>query len=154
MLGFGELCSQPFERRLAAAARFYGDAFAADPKLADDLKASHRYNAACYAALAGCGQGKDADKLDDKEKAQLRRQSLDWLKADLALWAKQARSGQPANRGVVRQTLLHWKEDTDLAGVRADALAKLPEAEREAWKKLWEEVDGLLAKVGAPEKRQ
>src|SRR5262249_12612165 len=30
MLGFAELCGQPFERRLAAAARFYGDAFAAD----------------------------------------------------------------------------------------------------------------------------
>ena len=41
-----------------------------------------------------------------------------------------------------------------LAGVRGDALAKLPEAEREAWKKLWEQVDGLLTKVGAPEKRQ
>jgi hypothetical protein len=27
-------------------------------------------------------------------------------------------------------------------------------AERAAWKKLWEEVDGLLAKMSAPEKRQ
>jgi RNA polymerase sigma factor (sigma-70 family) len=32
----------------AAAARFYADAFAADPKLADDLPASHRYGAACF----------------------------------------------------------------------------------------------------------
>jgi serine/threonine protein kinase/Flp pilus assembly protein TadD len=150
MLGFAELCSQPFERRLAAAARFYGDAFAADPKLADDLKAGHRYNAACYAALAGCGQGKDADKLDDRDKTRLRRLALDWLKADLTLRAKQSQS----DRVVVQQTLRHWKVDADLAGVRGDALAKLPEAEREPWKKLWDEVDGLLAKVGAEGKKQ
>jgi len=29
----------------------------------------------------------------------------------------------------------------------ADALAKLPEAERETWRKLWADVDALLAKV-------
>jgi hypothetical protein len=46
------------------------------------------------------------------------------------------------------------RSNTDLAGVRGDALAKLPEAEREPWKKLWEEVDGLLAKVGAPGKKR
>jgi tetratricopeptide (TPR) repeat protein/tRNA A-37 threonylcarbamoyl transferase component Bud32 len=154
MLGFADLCRQPFERRVAAAARLYGEAFDADAKVADDLRAGHRYNAACCAALAGCGQGKDADKLDDKEKARLRRHALDWLKADLALWAKQAQSGQSAHRVVVQQVLRHWKEDTDLAGVRGDALAKLPEAEREPWKKLWEEVDGVLAKVGASEKKQ
>ena len=45
-----------------AAARFYEEAFAAQPKLADDLGAAHRYNAACAAALAGCGQSKDAGK--------------------------------------------------------------------------------------------
>jgi serine/threonine-protein kinase len=150
MLAFAELCSLPFERRLAAAARFYGDAFAADPKRADDLRAWHRYNAACYAALAGCGRGKDADKLGDKDKARLRRQALDWLKADLALRSKQAQS----DRAAVRQTLQHWKVDTDLAGVRGDALAKLPEAEREAWRKLWEQVDGVLAKVSAEGKKQ
>jgi serine/threonine-protein kinase len=153
MLGLADLCAQPFERRLAAAARFYSDAFAADPKLADDLRAQHRYGAACYAALAGCGQGKDADKLDDTDKARLRRQALDWLMADLTLWAKQAQSDRPADRAGVQQQMQHWKADTDLAGVRGDALAKLPEAEREPWKKLWEEVGGLLAKVGAAEKK-
>jgi hypothetical protein len=39
---------QPF-----AAARWYSEAFAAQPKLADDLNAGHRYEAACAAALAG-----------------------------------------------------------------------------------------------------
>jgi hypothetical protein len=40
--------------------------------------------------------------------------------------------------------------ETGLAGVRGHALAKLPEAEREAWKKLWEDVNGLLVKVDSP----
>ncbi len=51
----------------AASTRWYSEAFAAETKLADDLNTQNRYNAACAAALAGCGQGKDADKLDAKE---------------------------------------------------------------------------------------
>jgi tetratricopeptide (TPR) repeat protein len=66
-----------------AATRLYAAAFAADPKLADDLRAGHRYNAACYAALAAAGQGEDAAKLDAKEHTRLRKQALDWLRADL-----------------------------------------------------------------------
>ena len=42
-----------FADRTAAAARLYADAFAADPRLAEDLAAGHRYNAARAAALAG-----------------------------------------------------------------------------------------------------
>src|SRR5262249_61507251 len=45
-----ELCRR--QGRFAAAARLAAAAFAADPKLADDLKAGHRYHAAGYAALA------------------------------------------------------------------------------------------------------
>jgi serine/threonine-protein kinase len=154
MLGFAELCYLPFERRLHAATRFYGEAFAADPKLADNSKAGYRYNAACCAALAACGQGNDADKLDEKEKARLRRQALDWLQAELAAWAKQAQGDQHTDRSGVWQTLQHWKDDSDLAGVRGDALAKLPEAESAPWKKLWADVDALLATVSVPEAKR
>jgi hypothetical protein len=50
------------------------------------------------------------------------------------------------------QALRHWREDANLAGVRdADALAKLPEAERADWRKLWADVDAVLQKA-APEK--
>src|SRR5262249_53359254 len=52
----------------AAAARFYTAAFAAQPNPAEEL-VKHRYDAACEAALAGCGQGVDAGKLDDAERA-------------------------------------------------------------------------------------
>jgi hypothetical protein len=30
-----------------------------------------------------------------------------------------------------------------IAGVRGDALAKLPEAERQEWQKLWDDVEAL-----------
>src|SRR5437763_2953473 len=49
------------------------------PALAADPRTSVHYNAACAAALAGCGQGKDADQSDEKERGRLRRQALDWL---------------------------------------------------------------------------
>jgi serine/threonine-protein kinase len=72
-----------FENRFAALARIYAEAFAADPKLTK----YHRYTAArvaaetrfpaCAAALAGCGQGKDAADLDDAERARWRLQALE-----------------------------------------------------------------------------
>jgi tetratricopeptide (TPR) repeat protein len=126
----------------------YADAFGADPKLADDLKAGHRYNAACYAALAAAGRGEDAAQLDDKEKARLRKQALDWLRADQTLRTKQLERGQPAERAEAQQALQHWQKDSDLAGLRdAAALAKLPAAERAAWEALWADVATLLKKA-------
>jgi hypothetical protein len=44
----------------------------------------------------------------------------------------------------------HWKEDSDLAGIRDPAvLAKLPQDERTLCQQLWGDVDGLLNKVKA-----
>ncbi len=124
----------------------------ADPKLADDRQAQLRYNAACAAALAGCGKGKDNPPPDDASKVKLRRQALDWLNAELAAWSKMLESGPPQAQPVVASTLKHWKEDSDLAGIRdAAALAKLPQQERAACKQLWGDVDGLLSKVGVRE---
>jgi tetratricopeptide (TPR) repeat protein len=130
-----------------AATGLFAAAFAADPKLADDLKSAHRYNAACSAALAAAGQGEDAAKLE-QQKTRLRKQALDWLRADLALRTKQLGSGQPADRAAVQQKLRHWQQDTDLAGIRDTAmLAKLPAEERAACKKLWADVAALLKKA-------
>jgi hypothetical protein len=131
-----------------AAARLYADAFAADAKLADELKAGHRYNAACHAALAAVGQGEDAAQLGDKERGRLRRQALDWLCADLALRGKQLQTEKPADRAAVRQALRHWQKDADLAGVRdKEALDKLPAEDQKAFTQLWADVAATLKKA-------
>jgi tetratricopeptide (TPR) repeat protein len=138
-----QLC-QRHKKLFAASARWYGEAFAREPKLAEDWDGQHRYEAACAAVLAGCGQGNDADKLDTKERARLRRQALDWLRADLKEY-RQAMEKSAGKAGpAVAQRMQHWLQDADFAGVRGPAsLAQLPEAERQEWQKLWQEVEAL-----------
>jgi serine/threonine-protein kinase len=142
-LALAQMCSDT--KRHAAAVRFWADALAADPKLGDDRQAGHRYSAACAAALAGSSQGTDDPKPDDAARARLRGQALDWLKAELAAWARVLDAGDAQARSVVARDLRHWQADSDLAGVRDhDALAKLPADERRAWEALWKDVDALL----------
>jgi tetratricopeptide (TPR) repeat protein len=149
-LALGQLCQQ-YKHRYVAAARLYADAFAADPKLAADLRQGHRYNAACAAAQAAAGQGEDAKNLPDKVSIMFRRQALTWLRADLAAYTKLVEGGNAPAKQAARQRLEHWQKDADLAGLRdAEALAKLPEAEREAWRGLWADVQALLDRVPAP----
>jgi Tfp pilus assembly protein PilF len=144
-LSLGQMCYDT--KRFAAAARFWGEALVTEPTLGDDRRAGHRYNAACVAALAAAGQATDDPKPDDAARAMLRVQALDRLKAEFAAWEKMLDSGDAQARPVVAQTLQHWKVDPDLAGVRdAEALARLPESERVAWRSLWSEVDALLAR--------
>src|SRR5262249_25493380 len=143
-LGFAQLC-QIHHQRHAAAAHFYTEAFAEQPALAANLKAGHRYNAACAAALAGCGQGKDSSTIDDKEHARLRREALDWLRADLDAWRRLLDKEPDKVRPVIVQQMQHWLADPDFAGVRGPAaLAGLPEAERPAWRRLWVDVAETL----------
>jgi tetratricopeptide (TPR) repeat protein len=148
-LGLAGVCHG--KQLLHASARLYADAFAIDHKLADDMRAGHRYNAACYAALAAAGQGEDTAKLDEKERTRLRQQARDWLRADLALRGKQLESGQPADRAAVQQALRHWHQDSDLVVIRdAAALAELAAEERAACEQLWADVAALLKKAEAP----
>jgi hypothetical protein len=138
----------------AAAARFYTDAFGARPNLADDLHRQLRYNAACAAALAGSGHGKDAGQTDEKERGRLRRQALNWLRADLSAYRRLLEKEPDKARPIVQQRMQHWQQDKDFAGVRGEeALAKLPEPERREWEKLWTEVDALLQQASQPAKK-
>jgi serine/threonine-protein kinase len=138
-LQVAELCS--IKKQYAAAARLYAGAFVANAQFADDLKASHRYNAACFAAQAAAGQGADAADIDANDRTYLRQQALDWLRADLAAWAK------ARDRALQQRTLQHWQHDPDLASVRdQEALAKLPATERQAWTTFWSDVANLLQK--------
>ncbi len=137
-----------YEMKLfAAAARFWGDAVEANPELAEDRQAQHRYNAACAAALAGGGQGQDDPPPDETAKAELRRRAHAWLEGELDTWSAVLRREEmsPPSKAQVSQALRHWKRDPDMAGVRApDALAALPEPEHAGWHSLWARVDRLL----------
>jgi tetratricopeptide (TPR) repeat protein len=139
---------QEHKKLYAAATRFYAAAFAAEPKLANDVDVESRYSAACAAALAGCGRGEDAAHVSEVERARLRRQALDWLTADLGVWASRAETA--AERSEVRREMAHWQTDPDFAGVRGDALAKLPKTECLAWQKLWADVNALLKRCDEP----
>jgi serine/threonine-protein kinase len=148
-LDLAQLCV--YKKQYAVAARFFRDAFAAEPKRAEAVPEATRYNAACAAALTGCGQDKGADKLDDKERAHWRRQALDWLRQDLAWWGKALNKGGAQTNAQAQMWLRHWQTDGDLAGVRAkDALARLPDEERRQWKKFWSDVDALLQRASQP----
>jgi hypothetical protein len=130
------------------ASRLFDNAFFDNNDLANDLNSWNRYNAACSAALAAGGLGINADKLDDKERLRLRKQALDWLRADLDLWTKHIAGAKPQDRQPWTTPLKHWQEDTDLIGVRdAKELEKLPADEREGYQKLWAEVAELLKKT-------
>ena len=132
------------KQRNRDAVRFYEEAFASQPA----HRAVHRYDAACRAALAGCGRDKGSDKLDDKERARLRSLALDWLRADLEARGRLL-DKEPARAAAnVAATLQQWLVDAGLGGVRGpQALAKLPEAERPTWQKLWKDVAYLLKRA-------
>ena len=145
-----QLARRAYDKALhATAARLWGEAVAAEPKLGDDRVAQHRYNAACAAALAASGRGKDDPPPDDAARKRLREQALGWLRAELTAWKKVAITAGPGDRPLVASTLTQWKTDADLAGVRdATALTQLPEGERKGWQALWADVDSLSRKVG------
>src|SRR5262249_48085720 len=85
-LALAKLCQEPYKQLYRASARLYRDAFASEPKLSEDVGTGNRYNAACTAALAGCGQGKDGATLETEERHRLRGQALAWLRDDLSAW--------------------------------------------------------------------
>ncbi len=96
--------------QFVAAVRGFSAAFAADPKLVEGAS-QDRYRAACAAARAGCGEVKDADGVDETERARLRRQALDWLRAELGAIRGLLEKGPDANRPAVSQQLQHWLGD-------------------------------------------
>jgi tetratricopeptide (TPR) repeat protein/serine/threonine protein kinase len=144
-LAVARLCY--FQKRYQAAARFYARGFAASPALANDLNKQHRYDAACSAARAACLKGEGAASLD--ERARLRKQALDWLRADLAVYARLTDEGNAQNRTAVQHRLRRWQQDPDFASVRGtQTLARLPKDERLAWQKLWADVAATQDRAG------
>jgi serine/threonine-protein kinase len=134
------------KRLTATAAGFYEAAFSAQGALADDLATADRFDAACAAALAGCGVGEDVAALSGDKRATLRKQALDWLTADYNAWAERHRLAKPGQRTVVVTAVRSWQRNDDLAGVCGEqALARLSADERRAWQTLWAKVATLAA---------
>jgi serine/threonine protein kinase/tetratricopeptide (TPR) repeat protein len=108
-------------------------------------------NGAYAAALAGCGQGEDGSKLDADERARLRDQALAWLWAGLS-GLRQQIDKEPGNAHPgIREGMERRKQAPAFAGVRgAEALAKLPEAERRMWEEVWTEIDELERRAAGP----
>ena len=76
------------------------------------------------------------------------KQALQGLRADLAAWGKRLDNDADKARPVVQGKMTHWQQDTGLACVRdSKALEKLLPDERDAWQKLWKDVDSQLAKA-------
>jgi hypothetical protein len=83
----------------------------------------------------------------------LRAQALGWLRAGLDAWSQAADKGSPQARAQVQRTLTHWHKDAALAGLRdPDALAKLPQTERQAWRTFWADADALLKRTAPAER--
>ena len=148
-IDYADLCYA--KRLFAAAAGFSEQALAESPELADAPNSETRYNAACSAALAGCGQGEDRDSLDEAARQRWRRQALDWLRAELAQCANAFATSQPDARPSLLSRLRDWQRDRDFAGVRdEESLAKLSDAEQQSWRESWAEVQTLIEKAAIP----
>jgi serine/threonine-protein kinase len=167
------LANCQFRELYGAATRLFADAFAADPGLAEELikdcldraargdeqpigrleelNTECRYPAARSAALAGCGLGADASQLSEADRTRFRNQAREWLKSDLAVWAKALDGSSRATRVRAKKMLTQWRADPDLAGLREPSgLEKLTADEREECLALWNEVDTLLSRTIGP----
>jgi serine/threonine-protein kinase len=132
------------KRLPTTAAELYTLALTAQPSLADDLEAAHRFQAARAAALACCGKGADAEQLDEQRRSRLRQQALQWLTAEYDAWAEWHRTRKTADRSAAVTHVRFWQGHADLAGVRDKvALARLPAEERQAWQAFWDKVAEL-----------
>jgi serine/threonine protein kinase/Flp pilus assembly protein TadD len=108
---------------------------------------------ACLAA-ACAGIGDTNNLLDADESAAIRGQALKWLQSHVAArrerLKKEAGKPLPDLAGEIR----YWLKESDFYGVRGEAaLAKLPEAEAQEWRKLWEDVAELARQPKAVEQR-
>jgi tetratricopeptide (TPR) repeat protein len=146
---FAQVCVR--KRLFGAAASLYEEAFADEPRLAEDGRSDLRYEAARAAAAAGCGRGKEKPALSEEARAQRRQQALEWLRADLALANRQLKGATPQARLALRQRFQKWQRDPFLAGLRDEpALTELPKAERQACLELWTEVEVFLVRARGP----
>jgi eukaryotic-like serine/threonine-protein kinase len=149
LLEFAELLG--IKGQYTAAARLYADGFAAGPRLAEDLESGRRYNAACTAALAGCGRGADAAGLTEAERGSWRRRARVWLRADLTAWTQKLDTGTPADHKLAQRASGRWWADPCLAWLHEpEGLKEWSAAERQESLALWQDFEAVLRRAQGP----
>ncbi len=133
-----EMCRAKHRQYYGRSAQFYKLALTAEPSLGN----AQHYNAACSAALAASGQGRDQPPLDAIRRTDLRKQALQWLEAELDS-ARNTLNENPSAR--IPISLKFWQLDPDLASVREqETLRGLTVEEQAAWQRLWTQVAELI----------
>jgi hypothetical protein len=127
-----------FETKYALAARFAGEALAADPALYANWGETVQF--AEWAVQAGLGMGNDATDLSPEERAKLRQQALAWLRELTQRYSGEVLEYLVLSRSSALRPLRNQNE-----------LAKLPPAERDEWNKFWEQIRPTVPKPGARE---
>lgn len=131
-----------YKGRYLTSARHYTDAFQKQPNVATDTRIGYHYRAARVALWAAADFGKDASKLDDKERSQWRARALQWLRADLAIITREIKKDtRPLAQKTSRAALSYWLNDSDLVTIRHPEYMKhLSPQERRAWQQFWADV--------------
>jgi len=143
MLGYCQ-----FEGYWSTAARYYAEAFAAEPKLAEDRNLNTCYRAACCAFLAGSKRTDDGRRSSESERSHWRKQARAWLEADLLSLRKQAVSREAPVREVVIRKLTEWQADPALDDLHDPAaLANSAPEERQQCENLWRGIHAVLVQA-------
>ena len=139
----------------AAAARYFSEAVAADPGLANGASAfSSLYEYACFETSAGCQPSGGGNSLVAKEHGDMRADGLKHLQGVMTAWHAMLALNNKTTNALIQGIMKRWLMEPRLSGLRdPDALAKLPDAERLGWEKLWKEVAELERLAAASQPR-
>lgn len=145
-LALARLCADRCQH--ATAVRFWSEAFTVEPALAEDPATWLRFSAASSALLVGLGETKDEPPPDDDSRVKSLRIALNWLKADVAVYAQRAAEGDSRERSGVYDALDYWGYGPGVTRLLfPEDLAHLPPPDRADWRNLWDDV--LAAQVTA-----
>jgi hypothetical protein len=123
----------------ALAAKLFHEAFEKDPDLGKDPIMGDRYAAAAAAVVAAT-----LPATADKERVELRRWALEWLRSELTIREGTLLGNDARAKVDSRSKLNFWTRDPSFAPVRGQALDLLPADERTGWADLWNQVRKLL----------
>ena len=130
------------KRRVADAAEVAGQVKRYRDAVAARQAQAERVLWLCHATLEG---GEAVPPAAEAARGRLRQQAWALLRAEVATQARRLSSANPAEAAAARQVLEVLRGLPVLAGVHNPAaLARLPEAERQAWQAFWQDVEGLL----------